>query len=241
MSDFAKSRVFLLLALAIAALLATASAVAFTQSGDDEPDVALPTAAPTTSETPSATPSPTSTLTPEPSPAATATATATTTATADPSAAPTRRPTTGPSTRTFAYPKPSQSYERLKVRVTANPGSGDQGTVFEIVSAAEDGDGTIYFSGLTWGDGASERSQPSPRKCKSYPPLTSPPGAYQPDPDKKTYTFSHRYTEPGTYKVVVTITSVNADCRPNGPANDVVKVEIPITVTKAQPTPTAIP
>ena len=40
------------------------------------------------------------------------------------------------------------------------------------------------------------------RRCKAYPPLTSPPGAYQPQPDKKNYgPYDHTFTAPGTYTI----------------------------------------
>lgn len=109
------------------------------------------------------------------------------------------------------------------------------GDIYTVVGKATDGDGTIYFTGMTWGDGASEPRQSSPRKCKSYPPLTSPPGPYQPDPDSKTYTFNHRYLAPGDYKITFRVASLNADCRPNGPKDETRVLSVTVTVKPKTP------
>jgi hypothetical protein len=238
MLDFARSRVFLLLALAIAAVLAAGSAVALIRAGDGEP-VVLPTSIPSSSATPSATPTGTPTPTADPSagPTATSGSTATPTSTAGTSGG-----TSGGSTGgsgTYAYPKPPKGgYEGLRLKVTVDPGSGPVGTEFKLTAVGNDGDGTIYFNGLTWGDGTSEPAQSNPQRCKSYPPLKSPPGAYEPDPDSKTYRFSHRYLAPGRYTITVRVASVNETCKPNGPATQYQTVQVPITVTEPEPTPT---
>lgn len=241
MLDFARSRVFLILALAIAALLAAGTAAALIQSGDAEP-VVLPTAAPISTATPTPTPSPTatpsSTATPSATPSPTSTATGGST-TGGSSGSGGGTTTGGSSTHTYAYPKPPKGgYDGLRLKVTVDPGSGPLGTVFKVTATGTDGDGTIYFNGLSWGDGTGEPAQKSPQRCKSYPPPTSPPGAYQPDPDKKDYSFSHRYLAPGKYTITVKIASVNETCKPNGPATQYQTVQVPITVTEPEPTPT---
>jgi hypothetical protein len=245
MPAFMTSKSFLLIALIVAALLAGLSGYALSNAGDDSgPTLSLPTAGPTPTlgRTASATPS----VTPTASASATATApaTATPTATASPtpsatkSATPKPTPTKSatpkpsPTTKTYAYPKPTKTYAGLRLTGTFTGKTATVGDVYRVSAVATDGDGTIYMNGLSWGDGASVGSQPSPKKCKSYPPLHSPPGAYQPDPDKKDFgPYEHTFTKAGTYTIRFYVASVNADCRPNGPSNESTFVEMKVTVS----------
>ena len=161
------------------------------------------------------TPSPTAAPTSSPTAAATATPSASPSATASASPGPSR---TGGST-TYAYPKPTRTYDGLRLSATMNPGDGFTTTTFRLSVTASDGDGTIYLESIDWGDG-TRTTTPNPQACKSYPPLTSPPGAYSPQADSYDKAFTHRYTRTGTFTVRVTVTSVNKDCRPNGPARE---------------------
>lgn len=223
--DFVRTRVFLLLALAIAAVLAAGSAFALINA-DDEPALTLPTAAPTTSLSPLATPSPTASPTPSATPTATPTSSPTPTATR--TATPTSSPT---AVKTYAYPSPSHRYDSLRMSGTLSQGLATVGTNIELTVNATDGDGTIYLTQLSWGDGTSDPAQPSPRHCKSWPTLHSPPGAYRPEPDTFKAVAHHRWVTPGDYTVTVTVTSVNADCKPHGPATERATVQIPIRIT----------
>ena len=73
-------------------------------------------------------------------------------------------------------------------------GAGEVGDTFSVTAVATDGDGEIYMNGLDFGDGTTVPAQTSPKKCKAYPPLHSPPGAYQAEPDKKDFgPYSHKY------------------------------------------------
>lgn len=228
-----RNRGVLLLALAIAAVLAAGSAVALIQAGDDPKVGALPTASPTASQTP--------TQSPTPSPSATESATPEPTASQAPSATPratrsaTARPTSGGST-TYSYPKPSTTYPGLQLTITATS-QDDDPTEYTLVAQASDGDGRIYFNGLSWGDGTTQPAAANPQRCKNYPPLTSPPGAYQPENDSKQYTFTHRYA-PGSYVITVQVASVNGDCRPNGPKREDRLLRVRINVPSPAPTPT---
>jgi hypothetical protein len=214
-----RNRGVLLLALAIAAVLAAGSIFALLNAGDDSgPKVdALPTTSPAATETPSptASPTPTETATSSPEPTATATAAPTTTRTS------TSKPTT--SGTTYAYPRPTRRYEGLQMSVDAtNEGDGDADPLdYTVTVHATDGDGTIYFNGLSWGDGTSQPAQANPQRCKSYPPLTSPAGPYDPQNDSKTYVFHHHYPALNkAYTITVKVASVNVDCRPHGPARE---------------------
>ena len=215
-----RNRGVLLLALVIAAVLAAGAGYAFSNAGDDSsPSIgALPTTSPTPTESATATPTatPSETATPAPtetaSPAATPTATRTTTS----------HPTTA--SQTYAYPRPpSQGYEGLQMSMTAsNEGDNDADPLdYTVTVTASDKDGTIYFNGLSWGDGTSQPAQADPQHCKSWPPLTSPPGPYQPHPDSKKWVFHHRYPalDKG-YVITAKVASVNADCHPHGPRRE---------------------
>jgi hypothetical protein len=227
-----RNRGVLLLALLIAAVLAAGSAFALINAGDDSgPKVdALPTASPTptATETPSATPTatPTESATPEP------TATATTSPTAKPTASATSKPT---SSGTYSYPKPSHSYQGLELTLSSPDNNQPAGEDFVLTVKSSDGDGKIFFNGLSWGDGQSEPAAANPQHCKSYPqPPTSPQGAYQPQPDSKTFTFHHKYLVGGRdYVIAVKVASVNGDCRPNGPKREDTKLYLRIHVDPA--------
>lgn len=228
-------------AVLLSAALAGGAAFALIDADDEgttaatRPDVSV---APSVTPTPSATEQPSPT--PEPSSIPTAAPTATASATAEPSPSVSASATASPrrTTSTFAYPKPSRSYDGLTLTVTLNPGGGNTGTTFELTAKGEDGDGEVYFDGLSWGDGASVASAGSPQQCKSYPPLTSPPGAYEPAPDTATFRYTHRYTAPGDYLIKVQVSSVNKDCKPNGPAKETRNVQVTVHVVSATPSPT---
>ncbi|MCU1587136.1 MAG: hypothetical protein JWN31_629 [Frankiales bacterium] len=244
MPPFLLSRTALLVSLIIAALLAGVAGLALVNAGDNTgPTRGLPTAGPvpTPSPTPSTTPSPT----PTPVPTATATPTATPTVTATPSASPaatakptaTRTATPKPTTQqTYAYPKPTRSYAPLQLTLRSSRGAGQVGDTFSVTAVATDGDGEIYMDGLDFGDGSKEPAQSSPKHCKSYPPLHSPPGPYQPSPDKKNFgPYNHTYLAPGDYTITMTVASVNATCKPNGPANESRTLHLVVHVTAAAP------
>jgi hypothetical protein len=220
-----RNRGVLLLALLIAAVLAAGSVYAFVNAGDGSgPTIdALPSPSATASEspTPSPTPSvtPSETSTPTPTPTATQGSSPRATPKATSSATRTSSPRSSSST-TYAYPKPSRDYDRLQLTITANPEHGTVGETFRVVGTATDGDGRIYFTGMSWGDGSSEPAGSNPQHCKSWPPLTSRPGPYQPRPDKKRYAFDHQYLTPGDYTITFHVRSVNEDCRPNGPKRE---------------------
>ncbi len=187
-----------------------------------------PTASPSASAAESASPAASPTASASAKPRATATATA-----------------TGTPTR-FPYPSPSQQYAGLVLSATLNPGSGTTATTFDLQMKATDGDGKIYFDGLVWGDGTSVRGQGSPQKCGTFPPLTSPAGAYEPSPDSETYRYQHRYARSGTYRITANVSSVNEDCKPNGPAKETRTVVFDVKVSaapaaSATPSPTASP
>ena len=231
-----RPRAWLVVALLLSAGLAVGAAVALVDARDDNPApvrVSEPSPSPTVSPTPEMTPTPEAAAAPEISPTATASAASTT-------SAPPPSATASTSTKTYAYPRPSGSSDPLVLSATLNPGGGPSDTNFELTVKGTDGDGTVYFGGLTWGDGASVAAQSSPQRCKSYPPLTSPPGAYQPEPDKKTFVYHHVFPHAGRYVIKVTISSVNADCKPHGPQPETRSVELPVTVTQAAPTPSPL-
>lgn len=236
-------RLFGVLAFLVAGGLVAGATVAFVNSGDEDTTkaaspIAGATASPTASATPDPTPEPT--VAPTPTPSASAAPSPSTTASASPSASVSASASAGTG-KTFAYPKPSRTYDGLRATATINPGGGNTGTTFDLTVKGTDGDGEIYFAGLTWGDGSSVPAEASPQQCKTYPPLTSPPGAYQPSPDSASYTKSHRFARPGTYTVTVQIASVNKDCKPGGPASE--RSDLPsfrVTVVAApSPSPSA--
>lgn len=238
MPPFLLSRTTLLVSLIISAMLAGLAGVALINAGDDTgptkglpPAGPLPTLSPTRPATPSPTPTPTATATATPT--ATASPTATATATAKPTA--TKTATAKPTTQqTYAYPKPTRSYAPLQVTMRSSRGAGEVGDTFSITAVATDGDGEIYMNGLDFGDGTTVPAQSSPKKCKAYPPLHSPPGAYQAEPDKKDFgPYTHKYLAPGTYTITMRVASVNADCKPNGPKDESRILQLKVTVTAA--------
>jgi hypothetical protein len=224
-------RSFIVAAFVVSAGLAGGAAVAFVNAGDGDGTVTSDGPVVTASPTPSETPSPTAT----PEPTATATATATPSATATATA--TATPTATSGSRTYAYPRPSRTYDGLVLTVTINPGGGNDQTNFELTAKGKDGDGEVYFDGLTWGDGKSIGSVGSPQKCKSWPPLHSPPGPYEPEPDSATYIYHHQYVTPGTYVIKVRMSSMSKDCKPHGPRTEVRNVEVTVKVVSATPSP----
>ena len=236
-----KPKVVLGVALVVAAGLATGAGVVFSNAGDGTTSRAVSpvvTPAPTqTADVPTSAPSAevTATATPEATPSATATPTATATASATPSAS------VSPGTTTYAYPRPGKKYDGLVLRGTLDPGNGSTDTTFHLTIKGSDGDGTVRFFGVTYGDGASEPAEADPTRCKSYPPLTSPPGAYTPEPSARTYSFTHRYTRPGRYTLTMHLVSVNADCKPHGPARETRDAAFTVTVIVPAPVPTATP
>ena len=235
-----RNRGVLLLALVIAAVLAAGAAFALVNAGDDSgPRLTLPTLSPTPTDTASATPSATPTATATPSATATASPTATSkpTATAKPSA------TSTSGSHTYAYPKPTHTYAGLELTIHSPSNNEPPGSDFVLTAKATDGDGTIFFNGMSWGDGSTEPAQANPQHCKSYPqPPTSPQGSYQPQSDSKTFTFHHRYLVGGRdYVITVKVASVNVDCRPNGPKRQDTLLRVRIHVTTPEPSPTAAP
>lgn len=234
-----KPKVVLGAAFVLAAGLAAGAGVVFANAGDDTTSQAtspLVTPAPTgTAYVPTPEPTVEVTATAAPTPTTTVTATATATASATPSA------TVSPGTKTYAYPRPPKKYEGLALRATLDPGNGTTDTTFHLTIKGSDGDGTVRFTGLTYGDSTREPAQADPTHCKSYPPLTSPPGAYQPEPSARTYSFTHRYARPGRYTLTMHLTSVNADCKPHGPAPETRDAAFTVTVIVPAPVPSATP
>lgn len=237
----ANPRAFAVLAVLLAGGLLAGSAVAYVEAGDGDGTTkavapVVPTATPTTEPTPE----PTETATVVPTPVATTPAP---TASPTPSPSATTSPTpvaTSTGTRTYAYPKPTRVYDGLTLSATLNHADGDTATVFSFDLSATDGDGTIYFDGIDWGDGTRTPAAASPQRCKSYPPLTSPPGPYRAEPDsyRSNGQYTHRYTRTGDYQVTVRVSSVNADCRPNGPAKETRTATFSgVTISSTDPSP----
>jgi len=233
--------VLAVLAVLVSAGLVAGAAALFVSAGDGEGTtkaVSPLVTSPTPSETPTE-PAPEPTVSPTPGPTATPTPTPTPTVTSSPTATASARPsTTSSPTRTYAYPRPSRRYDGLTLTVTADQGGGDTRTVFKLTVEGKDGDGEVYFDGIRWGDGSGVPSAGSPQHCKSYPPLTSPPGAYQPEPDTATYVYKHRYTKPGAYVVEVQVSSISKDCKPHGPEKETRKAQLTLVV---EPAPAASP
>ena len=208
MPAFMRTRAFLVVALLVSTGLVGGAGYALVTARDDQGSDtnAGASTSPTTSPTPEASPgvtvSPTPDVTVSPTAGASASASASATASA----------TATSSSKTYDYPR-SPGYSGLVLTVTNNPGSGPVGTNFELTVKGHDGDGTIYFGGLTWGDGTSVSPDASPQHCKSYPPLTSPPGAYQPQPDDLKNVYHHRFLTPGHYVITVSIS-----CTPETPS-----------------------
>ena len=235
MPAFMRTRGFLLLALVLSAALTAGAAFALVNAGDDSPGLtataptATPTTEPTTEPPSTAAPFPTFTATSAPVPTTTAPTAA---PTATETAAPTSRPTSGPTSapaRTYPYPRPTQRYDELSMDLTYPDQPLAPNSDVGISATGTDGDGDVYFNGLTWGDGTGVAAQPAPHHCPSYPPLTSP-HRYQPEPSKRTYVFHHRYAVPGKYTLVVHVASNNGDCKPHGPAAEYQSLEGTITI-----------
>jgi hypothetical protein len=98
-----------------------------------------------------------------------------------------------------------------------NTPRGSVGQTFTLQGHATDGDGTVFVTSVDWGDGTVDGGEPSPTSCPAYPSPSADPGPYRPEPDSRSFARSHAYANPGDYKVVVTVRSVNADCHPHGP------------------------
>jgi hypothetical protein len=208
----ARARLLAGLAVVVAGGLAAGAAYALDNAtGDGTPTaLASPEAPPTPVETPGESASPTPAAAPSPTVTPSATPTRTPTATRSASASPT-------AVRRYAYPGPTKTYAGLSLTAQLDPQSGSAGQTFSLQGHATDGDGTIFVTSVDWGDGKVDGGEAIPDSCPAYPSPTANPGPYQPAPDSRTFTRSHVYTSAGDYRVVVTVTSVNADCRPHGP------------------------
>jgi hypothetical protein len=200
------------LAVVVAGGLAGAAGYALEQATGESSPAALP--APTASPTASPTPTQTPTETPTPTPVLSPTPTATAVPTATP------RTTVTPTTRFYAYPRPSKTYARLALSASVNPRTGTVGQLFALSAATSDGDGTIYVTSVDWGDGTVGAGEANPGACPAYPSPTAQPGGYRPQPDRRNLRFTHRYRQAGRYTVTVEVRSLNADCRPYGPAQE---------------------
>ena len=216
-----RARLLAGLAVVVAGGLAVGAAYALDQATSDSTPTAFasPTPSPTPSETPAASVSPTPAAAPSP--------TATPTASATPSRTPvaTRSAAASPTAvHYYAYPGPTKTYEGLAFSAEVNPQDGSVGQKFTLVGYAKDGDGTIFVVGVNWGDGTTDGGESTPDHCPAYPSPTAKPGPYQPAPDSRTFTRTHVYTAAGTYKLVVTVRSINADCRPHGPRTETAAV-----------------
>lgn len=170
----------------------------------------LPTATPSLTASPTLSPTPRPVVTrasPTPSP------------TPSPTASPTPSPTPP---RTYAYPSSGRPYAGLTLSAKLAPRSGNVRTAFAVrISGARDGDGTVWFDRVDWGDGTVTTGRGDPTRCRSWPPLTSPPGPYRPEPDAAAFgPFTHRYPV-GVYTVTVRVRSSNGDCKPHGPSAEV--------------------
>jgi hypothetical protein len=200
------------LAVVVAGGLAGVAGYALEQAtGDSNPAaVASPAASATPMQSPFESPSPT------PTPSATPSATAAPTATPRPTATPSATPTN----RLYAYPRPSKTYARLALSASVDPGTGPVGQLFALSAATSDGDGTIFVTSVDWGDGTVGAGEASPGACPAYPSPTAQPGGYRPQPDRRNLRFTHRYRQAGRYTVTVEVRSLNADCRPYGPAQE---------------------
>lgn len=234
----APSRALVVLALLVAAGLLAVATVAFVKASDDKGTTKsvrpplTPVATATSEPTAEPTPEPTLTTAPTPSATATATPTATATATATVTA------TVTPGTTTYAYPSPTRGYEGLALTATKSGGNDTTGSSFHLAVKGTDGDGEIYLAGVSWGDGTSVPAEASPQHCKAWPPLTSPPGPYAPEPDHAAYGYDHSYSTKDDYVITVWMSSVSKDCKPHGPKSETRQVQIPVTIVSASPSPT---
>lgn len=216
----ARPYLFVGIAIVLSAGLCAGAALAFVNASNGGPSTAsVPLPTPTPTMTPPQTPTPR----PTPTPSATAKASA------SPSARPTASPP-GTGVRTYAYPKPTRSYDSLRFRAASTSGSGTSATLVTVTVAAKDGDGDITFGGLTWGDGTAEPAEAVADHCPSYPSPTAAPGPYQPKPSSRTFTRQHRYAATGTYPARVSVRSGNTSCRPNGPGPEAQTVTFTVHV-----------
>ena len=214
-----RARLLAGLAVVVAGGLAVGAAYALDQATSDSTPTAFasPSASPTPTETPVASTSPTPAAAPSPSATASPTPSATPVATRSATASPT-------AVRHYASPGPTKTYEGLAFSAEVNPQSGSVGQKFTLIGYAKDGDGTIFVVSVDWGDGTTDGGESTPTSCPAYPSPTAKPGPYQPAPDSRTFTRTHVYTAAGTYKLVVTVRSINADCRPHGPKTETAAV-----------------
>lgn len=135
----------------------------------------------------------------------------------------------------YAYPKPTQTYTPLYIsKIEYRPsGGGTTEDSNRLSATAFDGDGTIHLGQILWGDGVVTPGTAAPGACPPRPSPTTRPGPYEPNDDQQTYVRDHRYAKAGTYKISVTVTSGNADCRPNGPASETATLSLSVTVNPA--------
>lgn len=241
----AQPRVLVGGSLLLSLVLAGGAAVALTSATGDpgsttaapSPAAVVPSATPSSSPAPAPTAAPTPVATPSPSAVATSAAPA---ASASPSAAasaaasPSATRSAAPVTR-YAYPKPTRQYTSLYIsKIEFQPsGSGTTADDNALTVRAVDGDGTIRLGQIAWGDGTLTQGAAAPGPCAPKPSPTTRPGPYQPHGDDRTFVKHHRYTTAGTYKISVTVSSGNADCRPNGPASETVTLDLTVTVEPA--------
>lgn len=211
-----------------AALFAGAATALVAANRDDDVTGTLPRANPTLvpgGSSPSA--EPVVTDSPEASPAATASATASAAASASASARATSSASPRASTSASAAPRPTKgalNAEGLFVDAVIDPADGAtyaKKTVFRLSAHATDGDGTIRFVSVSWGDGTRSTSAVT-REC-----------AATGRGDCKDFAVSHVYSTQGSKDVTLTITS--------GPAKETSVLLLGVKVNNAAPTPTASP
>lgn len=196
-----RGRVLVVSAFVLAAALCAGAAVALVlAASDDTSPRALGSPSPT-SAVPTATPTPaptTTALTVSPTPSASPVVTASPTATPSRSASPTASPS--PRRTATSRPSPTQSVAEGLSAKAGTPG-GYANEPLELTAHATDGDGTIYFQSLDWGDGSDLVEGPD-RGAACDPAAISP-------ADCRDFAWSHTYTDPGTY--IVTIGFVSGD------------------------------
>jgi hypothetical protein len=207
-----RARLLAGLAVVVAGGLAAGAGYALDAAVSDDSPTAL--ASPTPS--PTAVPSEAPTETPTPTPAAAPSPTTTPSPTGSATATPVVTSTPG-TVRRYAYPAPTRKYAGLALTAELKPSDAPSRTV-SLQGHATDGDGTVFVARIDWGDGTVDPGEATPTSCPAYPSPTAAPGPYQPAPDSRSFTRSHVYHASGDYTVVVTVRSVNADCRPHGPA-----------------------
>jgi hypothetical protein len=215
----ARARLLAGAAVVVAGGLAAAAGYALQQATDDAPVLASASPSPTASPTPSATASPTPSPTPTPKP------TPSPTPSPKPTPSPTPRATASPTPVRYPYPRPTKAYAGLHFfRATVDDANPQQDQVVTLTARALDGDGTIYVVGVDWGDDTVNGGEADPTRCRSFPSPSSSPPPFRPQPDDVRFTRTHSYSQAGIYTVKVTVRSVNADCRPNGPRTETATV-----------------